>query len=485
MQSQIDFLKPVFLAVWACVAAFAIWETRVRESDSTAALAAGIVLLASLLLSRFVLQLPFKTAPMLYLALLGFVHLGAVVPWALGLYDLGRTPWLSPYGMSRALALITYSIVSYQLGLLVALRGREFRNKPFEDDSEELKGSRIFVAGSFLFFLGAIMFVVGLIQLDPTGYYHLTYSETFRLRAESDPRFFGTGITFAFIGLCMTAAGASRRQTRAAFCYAAIFFLVLFYLGFRSPAITAVLLVCAVSYKKGIKLPRLIPLVAAVALLVAVPLVRITREQPTNAQSLARSLLEINILDGPAEVGGAIRPLVETIDLVGPGTYRHGRTYLITMKGIVPNLAFHWEAAAPESIDDLPPNHWVTAIVDPWARQNHEGIGFSGVAEPYMNFGLAGVIIYFPLLAFLLVRLEQVSIQSSYVLASWALIVGPLLWTTRNDFTDFFRPAVWGLMCVGLVRLSSGGLNFISRDRRVGGIGGKARISDATRLEGI
>jgi oligosaccharide repeat unit polymerase len=485
MQSHVNFLKPVFLAGWACVAAFAIWQTLVRGSDATAALTTGAILLGSLLLSRFVLRLPFKTAPMLYLALLGFVHLGAVVPWALGLYDLGRTPWLNPYGISRALGLITYSIVSFQAGLLIALRGGEFTDESFRGDRPELQDSKVFVAGSFLFFLGAIMFVVGLIQLDPTGYYHLTYSETFRLRAESDPRFFGTGITFAFIGLCMTAAGASRRQTRATFSYTAIFSLVLFYLGFRSPSITAVLLVCAVSYKKGMKFPRLMPLAAIVALSVAVPLVRITREEPTNARSLARSLLEINILDGPAEVGGAIRPLAETIDLVGPGTYRHGKTYLIAMKGIVPNLALHWEAAVPESIDDLPPNHWVTAIVDPWARQNHEGIGFSGVAEPYMNFGVVGVIIYFSLLAFLLVRLEQISIRSSYVLASWALIVGPLLWTTRNDFTDFFRPAVWGLLCVGLVRLSSESLDFIARDERLQPNGGKRKISEATRLEGI
>jgi oligosaccharide repeat unit polymerase len=485
MQSQDAFLKPVFLAGWCSAVTAALWLIRSRPSDKSAALAAGAILLASLVLSRFGLQLAFKTAPMLYLSLLGLFHLGAVVPWALGLYDITRAPWLSPYGISRALGLVAYSIVAYQLGLLFALREGKFRTEPLHADDPEIRDSRIFVAGSFLFLFGAIMFVVGLIQLDPTGYYRLTYSETFRLRAESDPRFFGTGITFAFIGLCMAAAGASRRQTRVAFSYTAIFFLLLFYLGFRTPAITAALLVCAIACKKGTKFPRWLPLVAVAALLVAVPLVRIIREETINERSVTKALFEMNILDGPAEVGGAIRPLIETVDLVGPGSYRHGKTYLVTMKAIVPNLALRWEAATTESIDDLPPNHWVTAIVDPWARQNHEGIGFSGVAEPYMNFGIAGVLIYFPLLAFFLVRLEQASIRSSYALASWALIIGPFLWTIRNDFTDFFRPAVWGLLCVGLVRLSSGSLAFIGRLGRRDESEVKAKIPDASRLEEI
>jgi oligosaccharide repeat unit polymerase len=484
MKSQNTFLKPVFLAGWCSVVIAALWLIRSTPSDSSTALAAGAVLLASLIVSRFSLQLNFNTAPMLYLSLLGLFHLGAFVPWALGLYDIARVPWLTPYGISRALGLVVYSIVAYQLGLLVALRGGEFRTESFHS-SAKVQDSKIFAAGSFLFLFGAIMFVFGLIQLDPAGYYRLTYSETFRLRAESDPRFFGTGITFAFIGLCMAAAGASRRQTRAAVFYTAAFFLLLFYLGFRSPAITAVLLVCAIACKKGTKFPRWVPLIAVAGLLVAVPLVRIIREEAINQRSMTKALSEMNILDGPAEVGGAIRPLTETIDLVGPGSYRHGKTYLITMRGIVPNLALRWEAAATESIDDLPPNHWVTAIVDPWARQNHEGIGFSGVAEPYMNFGLAGVLIYFSFLAFFLVRLEQLSIRSSYALASWALIVGPLLWTTRNDFTDFFRPAVWGLLCVGLVRLSSGSLSFIGREGKRDDGEAKIKIPAAPGLREI
>jgi hypothetical protein len=453
MQSQNRLLKPVLVLGWGCIVIIAIWQIRVVSSDSSAVLVAGAVLAASFVFSCFALNLRLTTAPMLYLALLGLFHLGLVVPWALGVYDVNRMPWFEPFGLHRALALFTYSILAYQLGLLVALRNEAFSPMSFAERGSQLENSNLFVAGNFLFAIGATMFVLGLIQLDFSGYHRLTYSETFRLRAESDPRFFGTGMTFASIGLCIAVAGASKQRLRLTFLCAGVWTLTLFYLGFRGPALIASLIVYTVALKKGTKIPQWFPWLAAVCLLVAIPIVGVIRDQPLNDRMVDRSL---NILDAPAEMGESLRPLVETEALIGPADYRHGKTYWLALKGIVPNLALRWEAPATELVDDLPPSHWITAVVEPWTFKNYGGIGFSAVAEPYMNFGLIGVVLYFVILGFLLVRLEQASIRNSYALASWGLILGPLLWTTRNDFSNFFRPAIWGLLCLGIVRLYSG-----------------------------
>src|ERR1700726_1913660 len=465
-----NYLEAVFFAVWSCVALLAIWQFYMGLNDSSAALVAAVVLLACLTFSRFVLRLPFHTAPMMYISLLGLFHLGLVVPWALGIYDIARTPWFVPYGLSRGLALFTYAIIAYQVGLVVALRAIRQR-APLGWAGPSIEDPKVFAGGSFLFITGAAMFAVGVSRLPSKGLDRLIYSVTFRLRAESDPRFFGAGMLIAFIGLCIDAAGASRRQMRIAYWYTGVLFITLFYLGFRGPAITAALLVYAVAFKKGLRFPRWLPFVAAAVLLVTVPLMSIMREEPLNERSLVSSLSKINILDGPAEVGESIRPLVETADLIGPGNYRLGKTYLIAIKGILPNLAFRWQAPATESMDDLSPNHWITAIVDPWARKNDQGIGFSGVAEPYMNFGIPGVVIYFVLLALLLLWLEQVSIRSANALASWALVVGPLLLaSTRNDYTNVLRPVVWGLVFLGAVNTLS------SAYRAVGRLGGSDKL---------
>jgi len=327
----------------------------------------------------------------------------------------------------------------------------------YKPDDIYLENRRLFLVGFCLFFSGTVMFVAGLVGLDPAGYFRLTYSETFRLRAESDPRFFGSGMTLVLIGLSLAIAGAPRRRFPAVFWGAGLWCLFLFYLGFRGPALIAGLIVCAVALKKGVSFPRWLPWLTAALVLLAVPVLHVIREEPINERSFGVFTSDFSLLDGPAEIGSAIRPLVETCSLINPGSYRYGMTYLLGLKGILPNLAVHWEAPSTGSIDNLPPNHWITAVTDPWSYKNYGGIGFSAVAEPYMNFGIVGVISYFFLLALILVRLEQVSIRSSEALACWAILLGPLLWTTRNDFTNFFRPAAWGLLCIGAVL-------FFSRD---------------------
>lgn len=481
MESRRRFPKPVFFAGWTSIAFIALWEIRMHADDASTAITAGVLLLSSLAVCRYGLGLCFSTAPMLYLALLGLFHLGLVVPWALGIYDTGRTPWFIPYGLSPALALIIYSILAYQFGVHIALRGGRHRENSSDGGDSSLDNPGVFAAGGLLFLVGAIMFVIGVVGLDPAGYYRLTYSETFRLRAESDPRLFGSGITIASIGLYMAVAAASKQRLRMTILGAGLWLLTLFYWGFRGPALIAGLIVYAVALKKGISFPRWFPWLAGALLLIAIPIMRFAREEPLDQRFFRLSLHEFNILDAPAEMGASIRPLVETEALIGPANYRLGKTYLAELKNIVPNLALRWQAPSTESIDDLPPNHWITAVVDPWTYKNYGGMGFSAVAEPYMNFGLVGVVAYFFLLAFLLVRLEQISVRSAYGLASWALILSPLLWTTRNDFSNFFRPAVWGLLCLGVVRVFSGSYTLVAHAGR-DNFRPKTKVPEAKRV---
>lgn len=459
-------LRVALFAGWACLATIIIWFTVTQSSDLNNALTAGVLFFISVLVSRFVLGLPFASAPMLYLALLGFVHLGLVTPWALGIYDVSRVPWFETYGLSPALALVTCSILVYQTGLIVAVVGFQKVRLSCKPDSLYLENRWLFLVGSGLFFSGAMMFVAGLVGLDPAGYFRLTYSDTFRLRAESDPRFFGSGITLVLIGLSLATAGAPRRRLAVVFWGAGLWFFLLFYLGFRGPALIAALIVCAVALKKGVSFPRWLPWLTAALVLLAVPVMRVVREEPINQRPFGISMNDFSLLDGPAEIGSSIRPLVETCSLIDQHSYRYGKTYLLGLKGILPNLAVRWEAPSTGSIDSLPPNHWVTAMADPWSYENYGGIGFSSIAEPYMNFGIVGVISYFFLLALILVRLEHVSIRSSEALACWAVFLGPLLWTTRNDFTNFFRPAAWGLLCIGAVLLFSRGSHGASQRQK-------------------
>lgn len=469
MRLQAKTLTPIFSALLVCAALFAIWQTQLRGNDAGAALASGLLLVLSLLFARYVLRVPYASGAMVYLILLGLFHLGLVVPWALGIYDISRTPSFTPHGLSRSIALINYAIISFDLGLVIAqFAGKGRRANLLKRSANDAENHEVYVAGCLLLAAGIIMFIVGLIGLDPLGYFRLTYSETFRLRAESDPRLFGSGITIAFIGLSIAAAGASTRRFRIVSAVGAVWLISLMYWGFRGPALIAAIVVYIIARKKGLSIPRSAPLAAVGCALLILPVLRAGRESPLNERFSQLSLKDFNILDGPAEMGMSIRPLVETIDLIGPNDFRWGKTYWLGLEGIVPNLALRWEASSTRAEDELPPSHWITAIVDPWSYKNYGGMGFSAVAEPYMNFGVGGVVVYFGLLAFLLVWLEQISARNSFALAAWALILGPLLWTTRNDSSNFFRSAVWGLLTLAVVKALSKAYSRIFDKRNTG-----------------
>jgi O-antigen polysaccharide polymerase Wzy len=464
MESRTRTLMAAFIAGWISVAIAAVWQILRSANDAILATTAGVLLVACLVFSRCVLKLPFTSSAMLYLVLFGLFHLGLVVPWALGVYDPARMSWFEPYGLSGAIGLVIYSILAYQIGLIVGLGKHADVESPMIDYSK-LEDRNILMAGTLLFVPAALMFVNRLVGMNPSSYDRLLYSEYFRLRAESEPSLFGSGITIAYVGLCLAVAGASRKQVRVVLVGAGVWVLTLFYLGFRGPALIAGLIVCTVALKKGIQFPKWAPWVAVGLLLVVIPIMRWAREEPLISRSNRLSLSDFNLLDAPAEMGESIRPLVETMALVGPRSYRYGKTYWIGLKGAVPSTAA-WDPAAAESIDELAPNNWLIAVVDPWTFEHYGGLGFSAVAEPYMNFGIVGVLGYFLLLGFLLLRLDHLSIQSSYGLASWALILGPLLWTTRNDSANFFRPAIFGLVCLGSIRIFSLGCALIASARR-------------------
>ena len=456
MRLRVKTLAPIFSALVVCIASFAIFQTTLRGNDATSAIASGALFIASILFARYILQIPFASGAMIYLILLGLFHLGLIVPWTLGIYDISRAPSFNPHGLSRSIALINYSVIAFDLGLVLALfvakKSANVLRQPAATDPEN---HEVYIAGCLLLAAGIVMFIVGLIGLDPLGYFRLTYSETFRLRAESDPRLFGSGITVSFIGLSIAAAGASQKRFRAVAIIGAVWLISLMYWGFRGPALIAATVVYIIARKKGLHVPKWAPLLALTTALLVLPILRSGRESPLNERLSQLSFKDFNILVGAAEMGMSIRPLLETIDLIGPRDFRWGKTYWIGMQGIVPNLALRWEASASPREDDLPPNHWITAMVDPWSYKNYGGMGFSAIAEPYMNFGLAGVLAYFAFLAYFLIWLEQLSVRNSYALAAWALILGPLLWTTRNDFSNFFRSAVWGLLTLAAVKIIS------------------------------
>jgi hypothetical protein len=226
-------------------------------------------------------------------------------------------------------------------------------------------------------------------------------------------------------------------------------------LGFRGFALVPLVTLLAVLDKRGMRLPKAAFAGALMVVLLAIPAVRIEREDPLAKRSLSDLAVASHPLAALQEMGGSLRPLVHTLELLGDEDLRWGSTYMQALGLIAPNLSLEWEGESYIAVENLPPSHWVSKLAAPWSYRNYGGLGFSAIAEPYMNFGTAGVALFFLALGAALVWADGIDAGRPTRLACWAMALGPLLWTTRNTSAVFFRPALWGLLAVGAARLLS------------------------------
>jgi hypothetical protein len=421
---------------------------RGASHDRLAALAAGAVVAAAFWIALGRLRQPLLSPALLYLGVFGLFHLGLAAPWALGLYERPLPWWFQTNRLAPALALVVLAVGFYVAGLLwagpapAAPRG-----------APRYTNLLLFQAGTALFLAGGVMFLLGIRSFGGARFFDAGYAETYRLAAQFDPRLFGTSFTVTPIGLYLAAAAASRRQLPAVVLMTGVWVAGIFYLGFRGYALIPGLVVVALLGARGFRMPGWAGAVLVAAVLMAIPAARAVRDAGVRQRSLDRAAMpeRVHPLEGVAEMGGSLRPLVHTLTYLETESWRWGRTYWQSLQTVAPNLARSWQGGPYIPLERLPPNHWLTAQAEPGMYRQYGGLGFSAVAEPYMNFGAAGVAGYFLALGALLGRAAGFASGRPSSLARWAVVLGPLLWTTRNSFEIFFRPAVWGLAVVGLV----------------------------------
>jgi hypothetical protein len=443
-------LRPLWIGL-ALTGGLVLWRLALASgNDRLSALLAAAVLAAALFALLGILRLPVLSPPVLYLSVFALFHLGLAAPWGLGLYEDRLPWWFISNRLTPALGLVLLAIASYAAGAL--LTGQR---KAASSTGTPGPNSLYFGAGVAICLLGGAMFFLGVQSLGGARFLEAGYSEMYRLTAQFDPRLFGTSFTVIPIGLYLTAA-ASPPPWRLFVCLlTGLWVAGVFYLGFRGFALIAGLVVLAVLRQRGYRLP--LPAAAALlaVVLLAIPAARAVRDQPPGQRSLAGLAERLNPLDGIAEMGGSLRPLVHTLTYLEYEPWRWGGTYWRSLATVWPNLAWRWSPGRHIPIEELPPNHWLTLQAAPGAYRRHGGLGFSGVAEPYMNFGAPGVVAYFLALGALLTRATRLAMGRPPFLAAWAMVLGPLLWTTRNGFEVFFRPAVWGLLTVWALHLSA------------------------------
>ncbi|MBI1354135.1 MAG: O-antigen polysaccharide polymerase Wzy [Acidobacteria bacterium] len=441
--------------------------------DRTAALAGVASFACAIAVGLAGLRMPLLSPSMLYLYALGLFHFGMAGPWAMGAQASRLPLWFVTWDLAPALTLAILAIACYQLGFTLAAL-RRAPSAP-QQAAAPRHNTVMYLCGAATTLVGLAALLLGAWQIGFSRLLSASYFESYQLTNTYDPRLLVSSLQIVPMGLYLTAASAPLRRLRLVLAAGLLWTGFIFLAGYRGFALAPLAVLLALTERRGAGVPRRWLAVGAAVLLLAVPAARVAREKSLGERTLLDLTTTSSPLAAVGEMGGSIRPLVHTLVLLETEDLRWGYTYWQAAQMLVPNLALEWQGGGYMPIEDLPPSRWVTRIVEPWIYQRNGGLGFSAVAEPYMNFGTPGVIVYFVALGFFLVRFGVAAGESPAELAIWAMLLGPLIWTARNSFTVFLRPAVWG---VGLVLLTRW-LSRLAASRRSGTAGRQARFDTA------
>jgi oligosaccharide repeat unit polymerase len=256
-----------------------------------------------------------------------------------------------------------------------------------------------------------------------------------------------------------------------ALSFAAVALALILFTGYRSAALFPFLVGVILWVKTGHKIPAAIAAGCVAMVIFIIPVIGVLRSEKyedIGRKTMSQAVEKSEILNGFRTMGQTAGVLAHVFRLVPANEpYRYGKTYINAFIDAVPNIMPQMAESErvatkrkafvkPELVSDLRPADWLTYHTNPIRFISGEGVGFSAIGEPYLNFGFMGVIGFFVLLGFALGLLDRIDLRlhPNLIIAAGALY-WPLVKTVRNDISNFVKPAVFTLICILIWRVST------------------------------
>ncbi|NSL85464.1 O-antigen polysaccharide polymerase Wzy [Chitinophaga sp. Mgbs1] len=220
--------------------------------------------------------------------------------------------------------------------------------------------------------------------------------------------------------------------------------MLLFMIGFRGHSIMPILgfailydrCVARINIRKSF-------IIGAAVLFFVFPLIKNYRnaaDKPTMEAALeylGDSFRELAILK---EMGSSVKTVGYTQTLVpAERDYAYGSGYFWAMTSIFPNIFTNGKHPA---IENAHYSQWLTERVNPHAAAAGGGVGYSFIAEAYMNFSIFGVF-FMVLLGYMLVKLDVFVMQKNTRLILAASFTSFFLMYGRGEFLFVVRSLLW------------------------------------------
>jgi oligosaccharide repeat unit polymerase len=378
----------------------------------------------------------------------------------------------APDTIARALAIVISALAALHLGALLAVlsvppEARSLRVSATTDD--RVRSCRIVGLGLLLISVlpAAMVAKERLTVVYQSGYFALYQGEHATGMGGANEilaSFLGPGVLFLLAG-----SGTRWAPRVLSLGIVALYILSNLFAGFRGFAAMLGAAYAWVWHRRVRRLssPKLL-VAGALTLFVVFPVVGAIRNiegiDRTSLPFLRRAFLSIDnpMVASVSEMGGSLAPLAYTLELV-PATrsFEYGAGYLSALSTAVPNLFWDLHPAVARGT----PSDWLIWTVDPITAKRGGGLGFSFIAEAYLNFGSAGVpfvtlVVGFLWCRFVLwaddggtpARIAAIASFTAFTLAyargEASFIVRPLLWFVLGPYVavgliERIRAARW------------------------------------------
>jgi hypothetical protein len=257
---------------------------------------------------------------------------------------------------------------------------------------------------------------------------------------------FSAGFFTPGVLIALATAPRSKTNVRVTWLLALVKVASSLLLGFRSSAALSLVPMLLLHHRLVKPFSRRAIVGFAAAAIIVVPFVREVRQL-----SLADRLEHVRsggaVAANPMvatlqEMGGSMRTVAHTIELVPAARgYDYGRGYLVAATTAVPNLFWDLHPAIASGTYA----QWVTTEAEGVAAASGgRGLGFSMIAEAFINFGAAGAPLFCLVVGFLMAVLASRAASAMDPSAAFeAVVLSMMLFYPRGESNVPARVLIW------------------------------------------
>jgi len=407
------------------------------QLERAAWLGSSLVAAGSIAVARWRYGLGWFSPPIAYAWIFWLFHFGlvfpaAVAPAVLDAYPAWAVDWLYYPEAGKAAVLAAQFLAAFLAGWMLAwgrpVDGR--RSVPgtaFRAPDLVALGWWVIAAGGFWVLRGVIRYGIAAFTLGYEDYFPIHNDFSWAL------------FVIAF-GIALHLAGG--RSIGAAFRTAAWAYAPLALLSFlagarTAPLATAAVLAVVLSYR-GFRISRVRLAAGVLAALAAIAFVQQTRGYGIEGAGAWPTVAEAaNPLGGMMELGGSLRPVAATVEYIDVGhqPLLAGSTYTY------PLLRIAEQVLGSENRD---PDDDPRLVASYFSSLHRSAMGFSVVAEAFVNGGSAGVF-SFGLLWGAVLGFAMSKLRGPYGLAALVVMLMPMVVNIRNSFIFVPGWLFWGV----------------------------------------